>query len=231
MKNNPFEQYSDQQIISAVLKGQKALYEVIIRRYNAYLYRTGRTYGYNHEDTEDLMQDTYLSAYRGLPSFENRASFKTWIVRIMLNHCWQKRHRPKLATAAIPDDRIIDKTEPMVTQTANAEKSVLNKELGHVLEDALCRIPESYRVVFSLRELNGFSIAETSETLQLSESNVKVRLNRAKALLRKEVEKVYTPDEIFEFNLIYCDAMVERVMKAIAEFDFSVQPSASGIRR
>ena len=72
-------------------------------------------------------------------------------------------------------------------------------------------------MVFSLRELNGMSTADTAEALAISETNVKVRLNRAKHMLRDKVEKMYTPADIFEFNLIYCDGIVENVMKAISK--------------
>jgi len=83
------------------------------------------------------------------------------------------------------------------------------------LENAINKIPEDYRIVFTLRELNGLSISETTEALQITESNVKVRLNRAKKLLRTEIEKMYAPEDIFEFNLIYCDRMVQNVMNQI----------------
>jgi RNA polymerase sigma-70 factor (ECF subfamily) len=76
-------------------------------------------------------------------------------------------------------------------------------------------IPLEYRIVFSLRELNGMSTAETAEALEISETNVKVRLNRAKHMLREKVERMYTPEDIFEFNLIYCDKIVDEVMKSI----------------
>ena len=98
------------------------------------------------------------------------------------------------------------------TQT---NRAVVNNELSRVIEDALQSIPLEYRMVFSLREVNGLNTAETAEVLNLSESNVKVRLNRARKMLRTEIEKMYSADEIFEFNLIYCDQIVERVMTEI----------------
>ena len=76
-------------------------------------------------------------------------------------------------------------------------------------------LPIDYRFVFSLRELNGMSVHEIAKALHITETNVKVRLNRAKAMLRKEVEKMYTPEEIFQFNHIYCDKIVEQVMERI----------------
>ena len=79
----------------------------------------------------------------------------------------------------------------------------------------MLHIPEDYRTVFLLREINGLNVLETAEILDITESNVKTRLSRAKSFLRKEIEKTYNKEEIFEFNLIYCDAMVERVMQKI----------------
>jgi RNA polymerase sigma-70 factor (ECF subfamily) len=72
-------------------------------------------------------------------------------------------------------------------------------------------------MVFSLREISGLTVEETAEVLNISEGNVKVRLNRAKTMLRKEVEKLYTAEDIFEFNIIYCDAMVNKVMSKLNE--------------
>jgi RNA polymerase sigma-70 factor (ECF subfamily) len=72
-----------------------------------------------------------------------------------------------------------------------------------------------YRTIFVLREIEGFTIAETAELLDITTTNVKVRLNRAKALLQKEMEHFYTRNELFSFNLIYCDAIVHRVFEKI----------------
>lgn len=76
------ETLTDVEVIERILKGEKALYELIIRRYNPYLYKIGRSYNYSHEDTQDLMQDTYIDAYKNLYKFEGRSGFKTWIMRI-----------------------------------------------------------------------------------------------------------------------------------------------------
>ncbi|HJY21500.1 MAG TPA: sigma factor-like helix-turn-helix DNA-binding protein, partial [Hanamia sp.] len=113
------------------------------------------------------------------------------------------------------DAHEINNSNPMFQYEANNEKYVMNKELKHVIENALQQIPHNYRMVFTLRELNGFSVSETAVALNIMENNVKVRLNRAKSMLRTQIEKMYSPEDIYEFNLIYCDAMVERVMEKI----------------
>lgn len=212
-----FEKYSDLEIIQRINDGEIKLFEILIRRYDPFLYRIGRTYRYNHEDTEDLMQDAYINAYCNLKKFENRSSFKTWLTRIMLNVCYQKRHKLSFKNEIISNDIQNEKSSILFHHSNNNEKIAMNKELGRVIENAVHKIPEDYRIVFSLRELNGLTVAETAEALDISESNVKVRLNRAKGMLQKEIKKMYSSQEIFEFNLIYCDVMVNRVMAKIYE--------------
>ncbi|MGE5316726.1 MAG: sigma-70 family RNA polymerase sigma factor, partial [Chloroflexota bacterium] len=87
------EKLTEVEIIQRILKGEKALFEMIIRRFNPYLYKVGRAYNYNHEDTQDLMQETFIDVYRNLSQFEGRADFKTWIIRIMMNNCYRKKEK------------------------------------------------------------------------------------------------------------------------------------------
>jgi RNA polymerase sigma factor (sigma-70 family) len=212
-----FEQYNDIEIIQKILRGEIALFEILIRRNNPYLYKTGRSYNYNHQDTQDLMQDTFIDAYTNLSKFENRSSFKTWITKIMLNNCF-KRQQKSSFTREITNE-ISDKSIPMFSnqQHNDANNVVLNRELNFVIEDSLRQVPVDYRMVFALREISGFSVKETAEIMGITEANTKVRLNRAKTMLRKEIEKSYKVEEIFEFNLVYCDAMVKVVMDKIQQ--------------
>ncbi|UGS24484.1 sigma-70 family RNA polymerase sigma factor [Flavobacterium channae] len=210
-----FEQYTDLEIVQKIVAGEAELFEIIIRRNNPSLYKVGRSYNYNHEDTQDLMQDTYIDAFTSLSKFENRSTFKTWIIKIMLNNCYKKQQ--KWSSKNIITAEINEKSTPMYSNNQNTDtgKTVMNKELNYVIENALQQIPIDYRMVFSLREVNGLNVLETADALNISEANVKVRLNRAKSMLRKEVEKSYSTEDIFEFNLIYCDRMVENVMSKL----------------
>ena len=212
---NQIEQYTDADVIEHIKNGEVSLYEILIRRYNPFLYKIGRSYRYNHQDTEDLMQETYINAYCNLSKFENRSSFKTWLTKIMLHQCYHKKHKFSFQKEVAVESSTTEKTTPMFQEDANTERTVANKELGRALEAALSHIPEMYRIVFTLRELNGLSVAETAEAMEVSENNIKVRMNRARAMLRTELEKMYSPNDIFEFNLVYCDAIVERVMSKI----------------
>lgn len=210
MKN--FEHYPDTEIIEKILKGDVPLYEILIRRNNAALYKTGRCYNYNHEDTQDLMQESYISAYYNLKNFDHRSSFATWLMKIMLNNCYRKRQKFSYKNEMLIE--VNDSVQPIFSSQRypDTNKTIVNKELSSVIENALQQLPLNYSLVFSLREINGFNVSETAEILDISISNVKVRLNRAKALLRKEIEKSYSSEDIFDFNLVYCDAVVNAVM-------------------
>lgn len=212
-----FENLPDADVIREIISGKVALYEILIRRSNPFLYRVGRTYGYNHEDVQDLMQDSFVNAYINLPKFRNQSTFKTWITRIMINNCYAKKQKFSYKNEMATEKVINEKSTPMFSSQSskNTDKSVLNKELSRVIEQAIEKIPLDYRMVFSLREINGMNVAETAEALDITEANVKVRLNRAKEMLRNEIEKMYSPADIYEFNLIYCDLMVNRVMNEL----------------
>lgn len=212
------EQYSDAEVIQKVLNGERALFEILIRRNNAALYKTGRSYNYSHADTQDLMQDTFINAYLNLAKFENRSSFKTWIVKIMLNKCFRKQQKFSFKNEI--QHEVEEASVPMfASEHGNTNKAIMNRELNTVIEKALLQLPLDYRLVFSMREANGLNVQETAEALNISEANVKVRLNRAKAMLRHEVEKSYSSEDIFEFNLVYCDAIVNTVMAKISRLE------------
>jgi RNA polymerase sigma factor (sigma-70 family) len=211
------QRYPDLEVIKEILLGNTALFEVLIRRYNPDLYKTGRGYGYNHEDTEDLMQEAFINIFQNLSKFENRSSFKTWTIRIMLNQCYHKSQKPNYLNKPAVEISVNKNSGSMflTTNNSNPDSTVINKELKNVIEAALKNLSEDYRMTFTLRELTGLSVADTAGLLNITPSNVKVRLNRAKMMLRKEIEKIYSPEDIYEFNLIYCDKIVNEVMKKI----------------
>lgn len=212
----PFEQYAEADLINEIVNGDYRLYEILIRRNNPYLYRIGRSYGYNHPDTEDLMQEAYINAFTALKSFGNRSTFRTWLSRIMLNLCYQKKKKSSFKNEQTIPDYHFENQTPMFHTTPPTERTVITRELGKVLEHTLEQLPEDYRMVFTLRELNGLNVAETAETLGISEANVKVRLNRAKIMLRSGIERIYDPADLYEFNLVYCDRIVQYVLSRIA---------------
>ena len=208
---------TDEFIIEKILNGELSFFEILIRRYNTVLYRIARGYGFNHQDAEDLMQDVHVIAYTKLAGFEGRSTYKTWISRIMIHKClyklkygYHKNEFPGDPTHAINNQPMNVKANENQT-----EQVVSNRELTAVLEKSMQNIPGIYRTVFILREVEGFSVAETAELLDITPTNVKVRLNRSKALLQKEIEQFYSRSEVYSFNLIYCDRIVRRVFEKI----------------
>jgi RNA polymerase sigma-70 factor (ECF subfamily) len=208
---------NDDAVLEKIRNGNIALFEVLIRRYNPVLYKIARSYGFNHQDAEDLMQDAHVVAYTELAKFEHRASYKTWISRIMINKCLYKLKYGYFKNE-IPREQIPESNSLLMHVKGNenqTEEVLLNRELTRVLEQSLQNIPVIYRTVFVLREIEGFSVAETAELMNITPINVKVRLNRAKSLLQNEIEKFYTHTELYSFNQIYCDAMVQKVFERI----------------
>jgi RNA polymerase sigma factor (sigma-70 family) len=206
---------TDEELIQKILAGEIALFEVLIRRYNPLLYKIARAYGLNHHDAEDIMQDTLFTVYTKLSSFRHEASFKTWLTRILLHKCFHKLNFGKLK---YEESQVISESDVTIenpTMKSDSEKLLLNKELAGVMEESIRKLPMPYRTVFVLREMEGFSVAETAELLELTVTNVKVRLNRAKTMLQKELESFYSSSELFEFHLMYCDQIVKKVFDRI----------------
>jgi RNA polymerase sigma factor (sigma-70 family) len=215
--NQTITNYSEEEIIRKILEGETALFELLIRRHNALLYRIGRSHGFGHEDTKDLLQETHIAAYRNLQKFESRSSYKTWVARIMVNKCLYKMKYGSYKYEVL-HDAMDENAQPMFAKKSDNE-NVLNKELSQILERSLESIPLNYRTVFILREVEGFNVAETAALLNLTEVNVKVRLSRAKTMLQEQLEKNYSRAQLYDFNLIYCDEVVHNVMAAIEQLN------------
>jgi RNA polymerase sigma factor (sigma-70 family) len=209
--------HSDTEIIDKIVAGEQALFEVLIRRHNPVLYKIARSYGFNHHDAEDLMQDSHVAAYQHLKQFAGKASYKTWISKIMIHKCLYKINHGHSGKERPASDIIYEHESVMQGSNKNPtpEQTSINKEFTSVLEHALQQLPLNYRSVFVLREMEGFSVSETAEMLNISGVNVKVRCNRAKTMLQKQLEEYYAGTNLYEFNLVYCDKMVNRVFEAI----------------
>jgi RNA polymerase sigma factor (sigma-70 family) len=203
----------DNEIIGRILQGEKNLYAVIIRRYNQRIYRVAMAILGDDTEAEDAMQVAYINAWQNLEKFKFRSSFSTWLTRIMINECLLRIKKRKHFLEM--KEEIIDQGRQN-SNRQNAASALINTELKKTLEQAIQNLPEKYRTVFILRELENMSVSETKECLSISEVNVKVRLNRAKSMLRNSLSDLYRSGDIFEFHLSRCDRMVENVMKQIS---------------
>ena len=199
------ERIPDEVLIDRILSGEKGLYEQIMRSYNQKLYRIGMSMLNDENEAEDAMQTAYISAYEHLESFEKRSAFSTWLTRIMLNECIARKRKKQKIKMELEnlDAREVNRITPA--------HILANKELSGVLENAVGNLPEKYRLVFVLREIEEMSVRQTSETLSIEESNVKARLSRAKAMLRENLG-VFMKENIYSFHLTRCDRIVTNVL-------------------
>lgn len=206
---------SDDEIISRVLKGEKNLYGLIVRRYNQRLYRVAMSIVNDDSEVEDVMQVAYINAYENLEKFEFRSAFSTWLTRILLNECLL-RVRKKKNSVPLTDDMTINPGNRQNTYEPETPVSyALQSELKTILEKAIQQLPEKYRTVFIMREIEGLNVAETQECLDITEANVKVRLNRARSLLKEILSTFYKKEDILSFHLSRCDRVAGNVLKYI----------------
>ena len=207
---------TDEQVVTQVIGGQTALFEVLMRRYNERVYRVARAIVRDDEEAEDVMQQAYVNAYAHLRQFNGKARFSTWLTKIAINESLARvRRRGKYE----PYDDESSNVEPFIVQDSyrDPERQVLTSELRALLEWAIDGLPNGAREVFVLREVEGLSTAETASVLDVSDDVVKTRLSRARSALRRVLEErigTAAPDA-FRFYRPRCDRVVERVMGVI----------------
>lgn len=213
------EAWTDEQVVERVLAGETALYEVIMRRYNQRLYRVVRAILRDDSETEDVMQDALVRAYEHLNQFEGRASFSTWLTRIAVHEALARVRRQSRNQQL--DESDFDGESPLNYESAspNPEKTTSEAELRQLLEEAVLALPEQFRIVVMLRDIEELSTSETAAALDITEENVKVRLHRGRALIRKDLfaRVGETAKETFSFMGVRCDRMVQRVFQRLAE--------------
>jgi RNA polymerase sigma factor (sigma-70 family) len=207
------EEICDADIIQQVLNGNTVAYEQLMRKYNQRLFRIGISYLKDERDVEDAMQSTYLKSFHGLGNFNHTSQFSTWLIRIMINECLQllRKQWPYQEldiSAELPE---------MVMTSQSGEEELIKKEMKLLLEQSILALPQKYRSVYVLRELEELSTAETAESLCIRESNVKIRLHRAKEMLREEIMRRSGEVEIFPYGSDRCNSLVQRVMRRILD--------------
>ncbi|MGO3182597.1 MAG: RNA polymerase sigma factor [Aequorivita sp.] len=209
---------SDSKVVQRVLEGEKELFEILLRRYNQRLFRVIRSYVHSEADVRDIMQDAYVKAYLKLQQFNNESSFSTWLIRIGINEALQYLRKNKRAVTNYGKTESLENVFNLPdTNQMNPEKQAIKSETRVLIERAVDLLPEKYKVVFVLHQMEGLSNPEIASCLNLTDSNVKVRLHRAKNLLKDELFKNTHDASIFEFGNHKCDLMVEDVMERIQD--------------
>ncbi len=211
-----FATLGDEEIAARVRGGELPLFELLMRRYNQRLYRVARAIVKNDSEAEDVTQQAYVNAYVNLHQFEGRARFSTWLTRIAVHEALS-RARKQSRIAWPGDDTQEDPMDRIASPAIDPEHQAFAGELGALLERAVDDLPETYRAVFVMRDVEGLSTSETAECLELSEEAVKTRLHRAKAMLRDALydRAGLAAPTAFSFHLSRCDRIVAAVFEKI----------------
>jgi RNA polymerase sigma-70 factor (ECF subfamily) len=209
--------WDDDTVVARVVAGEVGLYEVLMRRHNQRLFRLLRAVLREDDEAIDVMQEAYVRAYRQLSRFRGDSSFATWLTRIALHEAFarlrrSRRLRPLVALAG-GDDAVTAPRDP----APDPERAAGNRELREALRRELERLPAGLRAVFVLREVEELSIRETAEALEISAENVKVRLHRAKAMLRRRLDDQLGSEarQLYLFAGRACDGVVAAVFARI----------------
>jgi len=191
-KNND----DDARLIEAINAGQKNKFMNLVNRYQQRLYNFGLRMCRDRSDAEDLVQETFLNVFKYLKDFRYETKFKNWMYRIASSVCIKKRRRSKFA----PQREL--SLEEFMPAEGGPEGEVpnwavmpidklLNNELSDVIQDAIQSLPEKYKLVIVLRDMEEFSTEETAQILKISSANVKVRLHRARLFLREKLQEYF----------------------------------------
>jgi RNA polymerase sigma-70 factor (ECF subfamily) len=190
----------DTELVRAINAGHAERFQELVRRYEQKLYNFGRRMCRNESDAEDLVQDTFLNVYRFLKDFRYETKFKNWLYRVAANTSLKRKRRSKFAPEpelSLEEFARNEEAEPLgeVPEWARMPlDQILNEELLETLNQAIWSLPEKYRIVVILRDVEEFSTEETAQILNLSPANVKVRLHRARLFLRDRLKGYFSHD-------------------------------------
>ncbi|MCU1309676.1 MAG: polymerase sigma-54 factor RpoN [Candidatus Angelobacter sp.] len=232
---------SDEEVVARVLAGDVASFEILMRRHNQRLYRIGRAILRNDAEAEDVMQDAYVRAYEHLAQFAGRAKFSTWLSRIAVNESLARRRHLARHEELEPQmknkenmnasDENGHRTERFAASAPNPEEQASSSELQRLLEVAIEALPDDFRAVLVMRDVEEMDTAEAAAALDISEENVKVRLHRARALLRKKLYVTLNAGsrhkEAFPFHAVRCDRVVKKVFTRIATLNLFTDPTST----
>jgi len=170
----------DAELVRRIRGGETALFELVMRRYNQRLFRLLRSLLRDEAEAEDVLQDAYVRAYAHLGQLEQPERLASWLTHIAVHEAKARlRRRGRFADVKEGPLRAVP------SPSSDPEQEMLGKQLQRVLISAIDDLPVGYRTVFVLRDVEGMSTAEVSESLRVSEQAVKMRLHRARAALRQ----------------------------------------------
>jgi RNA polymerase sigma-70 factor (ECF subfamily) len=201
-KNPTPQQIKDKDfdLIQAINSGEVDKFQDLVKRYEAKLYNFSLRMCRDPSDAEDMIQDTFLNVFRYLKNFRHETKFKNWLYKVAASTCFKKRRKSKFAPDKelsleefLPKDET-EKPDHVPQWALMPLDKLLNEELAGVINKAIITLPKKYRMIILLRDIEGFSTTETAQILNLSPSNVKVRLHRSRLYLRDKLKGYFKND-------------------------------------
>ena len=181
--------------LEALKAGDRAEFARFVETYSRQVYRLGLKILNDPQDAEDVLQETFLKAFKAIGSFEGRSSLSTWLYRIAVNEALMLARKRKPEMISVDEDQETDEGDLEPVQIVDwcclPEKELMNAESRRFLDAAIQRLSENLRVVFILRDIEGLSIKETAEALSLTETAVKTHLLRARLALREQLSSYF----------------------------------------
>jgi RNA polymerase sigma-70 factor (ECF subfamily) len=209
----------DEELIARVRAGEKDLYEVLVRRYNERLYRVARAIVRNSEEAADIVQEALVRAFAQLGQFSGAARFSTWLTKIAIYEALSRlRRRARTTNLEITTDSDSQSVvEALESLGPSPEEQTLRTQALEMLEAAVDALPPALRSVFMMREIEEMSTRETAECLDISEEAVKIRLHRARKLLRRDIQSRVgvVSSQAFRFLGANCNRVLRAVMDRI----------------
>lgn len=192
----PLDSTDDSALVAQAAAGETAAFEALVERHRNRVYGLALRMLNSEDDASEVVQETFISAYRNLAHFRGDAQFSSWVTRIAANHALMKlRHRKVVgAVEESLDEPHFNERGSLIEEVApipDAEASALNQELRGAIEAAAARLGDEYREVFVLRDLEGMSYEEIAELTSSSVPAVKSRLHRARLSLRSAIDAFY----------------------------------------
>ncbi|MCB1560784.1 MAG: RNA polymerase sigma factor [Xanthomonadales bacterium] len=215
----------DGELVRLVRCGDRFAFRQITQRCNQRIFRVVRSVIRDEAEAEDVVQEAYLQAYRKIDSFRGESALSTWLARIALNEAYARlrsRHATLELDAMDPDHGDTTLIHfPTRQRGEDPAKVAARGQLRDLLERAVDQLPDAFRTVYVMRDIEGCSVRETAEALDLREETVKTRLHRARRRLRAELHDQITTaiDGAFEFLGQRCERMTDRVMARIESLD------------
>ncbi len=194
-------QDKDFDLIQAINAGQTDKFHDLVKMYEQKLYNFSLRMCRDHSDAEDMLQETFLNVFRYLKYFRYETKFKNWLYKVAASTCIKKRRKSKFAPEKeLSLDDFLPGNETEVPDhvpdwALMPLDKLLNQELSSTVNQEILSLPKKYRLVIVLRDIEGFSTAETAQILSLSPSNVKVRLHRARLYLRDKLKGYFENDQ------------------------------------